>query len=138
MMPSYRDGWTVAEPNYMLYGSHCGGKNGERSGRMTNRNAINLLEEVKMLDDTMYAYNSKYLEALDMAIEALKATAQQWIPCSERLPEKDGDYLVTLAFAWGKEIEMGWLLNGEWMNPNSHVTVAWQPLPEPWGRREKE
>ena len=32
---------------------------------------------------------------------------------------------------YGREVEMGWLLNGEWMNPNSHVTVAWMPLPEP-------
>lgn len=55
-----------------------------------------------------------------------------WIPCSERMPEEDGDYLVSLAFEWGNEIEMGWLLDGEWVNPNSHVTVAWMPLPKPW------
>lgn len=57
---------------------------------------------------------------------------QDWIPCSERMPEEDGDYLVSLTFEWGNEIEMGWLLDGEWVNPNSHVTVAWMPLPEPW------
>ncbi len=39
---------------------------------MTNRDAINLLEEVKMLDDTMYAYNPCYEEALNMAISALE------------------------------------------------------------------
>lgn len=66
----------------------------------------------------------------------------EWIPCEKRLPEKEGQYLVTLDFAWGKEIEMGeWFIfedgHGEWVNPNSHVTVAWMPLPEPW-KGEKE
>jgi len=55
-----------------------------------------------------------------------------WIPCNEIMPTKDGYYLVTVEFDYGREIEMGWLLDGEWVNENSHVTVAWQPLPEPW------
>lgn len=60
------------------------------------------------------------------------ADVPQWIPCNERLPKEDGDYLVTLDFAWGKEIEMGEWFEGEWINDNSHVTVAWMPLPNPW------
>ncbi len=59
-------------------------------------------------------------------------SAQKWILCEERLPEKEGQYLVTLDFEWGKEIEMGDFFNGEWVNPNSHVTVAWMELPTPW------
>ena len=66
---------------------------------MTNRDAINILEEVKILDDTMYAYNPSYLEALDMALTALEAEETwyatheyppktRWIPVSERLPEE--------------------------------------------------
>ena len=39
---------------------------------MTKQEAIEILEEVKELDDTMYAYNPVYMKALDMAIEALK------------------------------------------------------------------
>lgn len=39
---------------------------------MTRREAIEILEEVKLLDDSMYAYNPAYEEALDMAITALK------------------------------------------------------------------
>lgn len=73
---------------------------------MTNRDAINLLEEVKILDDTMYAYNSSYLEALDMALTALEAEEtwyatheypqkSQWIPCSERLPDDNREVEVT-------------------------------------------
>ena len=39
---------------------------------MTNEEAIEILEEVKILDDSMYQYNPIYLEALDMAISALE------------------------------------------------------------------
>ena len=40
---------------------------------MTKHEAIEVLEEVKMLDDSMFAYSQVYNDALDMAIEALKA-----------------------------------------------------------------
>ena len=43
---------------------------------MTPEEAIEILEEVKELDDTMYAYNPAYMNALDMAIEALKEIQQ--------------------------------------------------------------
>lgn len=73
---------------------------------MTNRDAINLLEEVKILDDTMYAYNPSYLEALDMALTALEAEEtwyatheypqkSQWIPCSDGLPDDNREVEVT-------------------------------------------
>lgn len=39
---------------------------------MTPEEAIEILEEIKELDDTMYAYNPAYMNAMDMAIEALK------------------------------------------------------------------
>lgn len=40
--------------------------------RIAPEEAIEILEEVKELDDTMYAYNPAYMNALDMAIEAIK------------------------------------------------------------------
>lgn len=39
---------------------------------MTREEAIAILEEVKVIDDSMYQYNPAYLESLDMAIEVLK------------------------------------------------------------------
>lgn len=79
-------------------------------------------------------------DALDTAAKALTVqdltkpnnNLEGWIPCDERMPDKDGHYLVTLDFDYGRAIEMGWLLDGEWVNENSHVTIAWQPLPEPY------
>ena len=39
--------------------------------------AIEILEEVKELDDSIYSYDSNYMEALDVAIEALKELIAQ-------------------------------------------------------------
>ena len=40
---------------------------------MTRREAIEILEEVKYNDDSMYAFSKAYCDALDMAIKALEA-----------------------------------------------------------------
>lgn len=39
---------------------------------MTLEEAIEILEEVKELDDTLYAYNAAYMESLEVALFALK------------------------------------------------------------------
>ena len=39
---------------------------------MTERDAYMILQEVKELDDSMYAYSKDYNEALEMALSALK------------------------------------------------------------------
>jgi len=36
------------------------------------KQAIEILEEVKILDDSIYQYNPAYLEALNIAIQAIK------------------------------------------------------------------
>ena len=48
--------------------------NYKKSGdiQMTIYDAVEILEEIKELDDSIYAYNKNYLEALEMAIVALK------------------------------------------------------------------
>lgn len=61
---------------------------------------------------------------------------QGWIPCSERTPEEDGEYLITLDFEWGREIEIGLYADGEWLNDNRHANIAWRPLIEPWKGEE--
>lgn len=43
---------------------------------MTLEEAIEILEEVKELDDTLYAYNAAYMEALEVAISTLKEVQQ--------------------------------------------------------------
>lgn len=125
---------------------------------MTNRDAINLLEEVKMLDDTMYAYNPSYLEALDMALTALEAEETwyttheyppepQWIPCSEGLPDEDhwlggsgrqfSDHVLVSVLNGDDEddwVDVSHTIDGEWMLelPRHCKILAWMPLPEPY------
>lgn len=73
-------------------------------------------------------------EACDKAIKALKQT--EWIPVSERLPEKNGYYLITDAYG---DVEMSWFrydFDEEepewWLNEYGFIdAVAWMPLPKP-------
>lgn len=70
-------------------------------------------------------------------INAEYVQENSWIPCSERLPDKDGIYLVThrkfgkLEVTWnifyGGE-HASWLWNDE--------IIAWMPLPEPYKGEE--
>jgi hypothetical protein len=51
---------------------------------MTNKEAKECLEEIKNMDDSMYQYNSVYLEAIEMAIKALEAQGE---PTDEEIKE---------------------------------------------------
>ena len=82
----------------------------------------------------------------------------RWIPCSERLPEEDGLYLVTsrekaTAEEFGFDLddvevkkmrfnEDGWRIPKhipEWINGVVHTTVlAWMPLPESYKEDDHE
>ena len=80
------------------------------------------------------------LEDAEYTIERLPS-AQQWIPCSERLPKDDETVIVTrddgtvkiATFEVG-EIENGWQI-GSWYTEDN--VVAWMPLPEPYKGGEK-
>lgn len=71
---------------------------------------------------------------------------KRWIPVTERFPEKNGNYLVTVLSSDGtaniyfEDVEhynvgqktKGWLhynLDGP---KNKRKVIAWQPLPEPY------
>jgi hypothetical protein len=67
----------------------------------------------------------------------------EWIPVSERLPEENGVYLVTLEYVDDSEIvneiDMAWFMYSEKDDSNNgfhkaYPIMAWQPLPEPYER----
>lgn len=85
--------------------------------------------------------NYKELEGKEMAlkwcIDKLKSCPKvnKWIPCSERLPEEDGLYLVTdVSIYFGAYST--YVLKREKASPSNCVKwatiVAWMPLPEPY------
>lgn len=107
--------------------------------------AIEALEKVARLfpyripgkRDTYDRYNEAWNDAVGRAeieIEALPS-AQQWIPCSEKLPEDDVDVLVYLFERSSPYI--AWVEDCRWYTEDFEVEkenypTAWQPLPEPY------
>lgn len=110
------------------------------------------------------ARDSKTHELLPISsIDALPSAQPepQWIPCSERLPEEDGDYWVTVDPRYVppqyKSTDIILWSNGKWMMADYFVIdgegrkmpeykavevdipiIAWMPLPEPWRGEEHE
>lgn len=67
---------------------------------------------------------------------AKQPTAQQWVPVEERMPDKPGDYWVTMRHLDGSATteKMTWC--PDWIHKDAwnEVVVAWQPYycPEPF------
>lgn len=66
-----------------------------------------------------------------------------WIPVSERLPEKGGDYLVTNVFDIGdkepvREVNKDYYCyhSKKWLYENENI-IAWMPLPESYKESEE-
>lgn len=67
----------------------------------------------------------------------------EWIPCSERMPEKDGRYYVTRQdyVTQTDFTDILWYEKGIWWNrqyTGDFAVIAWQPLPEPWKGADNE
>ena len=97
---------------------------------------------VALLKDEEYPcendYDEGFMAALDRAIwivEKYTASAQpekRWIPCSERLPEKAGKYLVS--------VRNGNVYAGTFDKYSGNfqcAAIAWMPLPEPYKEAEE-
>lgn len=119
---------------------------GKMVGDLISRQAAisEIMEDLKdrsLHDDP--ATPEDYAEGYDEGIRNAAAivlqmpSAQQWIPCSERLPEDDKDVLVTdgedFAVAYWRKDAQAWddCLHG-WCDLYGLDVVAWMPLPEPW------
>lgn len=106
---------------------------------MTNEEAIRILKNLQIEFNENYVDYSGVNGAFNLAFEALRKKNErpqgEWIPVSERLPEKMGTYLVTLEYKeHGKGITTLWY-HGKgigWDLRVADVVIAWQPLPEPY------
>ena len=81
-------------------------------------------------------------DVIEKAIEKIEAegcTVQKWIPCSERLPEKAGEYLVTYHPCFWDDVEWSKRCVGidtfrgksTWAKKKYQRVTHWMPLPEP-------
>lgn len=66
----------------------------------------------------------------------------KWILTEERLPEKEGDYLVTITMDHRPFIFILGFHDGKFFGdrgdePNNKRVIAWMPLPEPYSAKEK-
>jgi hypothetical protein len=103
---------------------------------MTNEEAIKELKDASYSEarygdkDNHRDEVMKRIEAFDMAIQVLVQT--KWIPVSERLPEKNGKYLVTVR---NGNVYAG--VYDAFSGRFQCAAIAWMPLPEPY-RSESE
>lgn len=115
---------------------------------MTTDDALKKLENTRKF--LKLAENNKELEALDMAIEALKR--EQWFPYPEIKPNDiPENYLVTIKEGnnyhvakrrWKDDKWLRWLHKGEAFIPKNFEgtagVIAWKPLPEPYKENSNE
>ena len=113
---------------------------------MTIYEAINVLRWLNPPRANKKSFDD-FVQAIDIAIKALEK--QRWIPVTERLPDKRGDYLVTLCgngepwveiALWNETFGGRWqmvLYNDVDYSDISNV-IAWMPLPEPYQGGEQE
>lgn len=94
--------------------------------------AIKLVKEVTGMS---LDWDDAHYEALQMAIKALEKEPK-WIPCSERLPEKNVEVLATTEWSAVTIAEMysanDWFIHEGTTNAEIDEIVAWMPLPEPY------
>lgn len=126
---------------------------------MTDREYVNFLSKCANIPYTDYSWlkdhcyktlerpcapntRNEHLAILDL-IKEHEERERQWIPCSERLPEEDGQYIITVKYKHEEGYEDIYAEHGEWNNGKWDMfyfghcgevekILAWMPLPEPY------
>ena len=81
--------------------------------------------------------------------EARFHAQQRWIPCSEQLPEENGQYLITVKYVHVDGYDDIYAEHGEWTDGKWDMfcfghcgkvenIIAWMPLPEPYAERRTD
>ena len=119
--------------------------------REEREEAIKILNEERDFQNTLV--DKSVFNAINTALEALKADpCEGWVPANERLPKKDGVYIISVHCAfWDKDavVPAKWrteIVRGKqvrrWYHqstlvPKDWQITAWRALPEPYVAKEK-
>lgn len=103
-------------------------------------------KNIEIINSRAYIELEELITFVDGIPAADAEPVLRWIPCSERLPETDGPYLVVnKATGWigvynfsrvknfpyfGPQVNAWWRLDDDWY-PQSCNATHWMPLPEP-------
>lgn len=101
-------------------------------------------ERVKRSNNSDFAPVPRWNDAVEIVENLPSADVPHWIPCSERLPEEDGQYLITVKYKHVNDnYEDVYAEHGEWYEGRWDMfcfghcgevedIIAWMPLPKPW------
>lgn len=75
----------------------------------------------------------KILYPMLCVLEELQSAQPRWIPCSKRLPEREGRYVCTYTYYGKKDVLMFRYEDGQFLVPwyVNEITAWYKPL-EPW------
>lgn len=115
-------------------------KHGTRGQVNTMISRQKLIEELEteILENPIYNPEEECIEygispARMFEIIKSQPPADQWIPCSEGLPDDDGFYLATVLNGLGYTTTQKLLFNGKgWCTDMPWEILAWMPVPEPY------
>lgn len=84
------------------------------------------LETIKIAIDNGLEINDEAIRLLLSHIKELESQIPRWIPVEERLPEKEGIYLVFEPWVYG--VNALWFVLGMDGLPNSTTKKAWETV----------
>ena len=106
-------------------------------------------DAIKAIKDNSFALGDDYMEingygAIDdiRALPSADRPKGEWIPCSERLPERGEDVLITDEYGDVSIASIEYSTPHPWQSVyGTHIeymVYAWMPLPEPWKGADDE
>ena len=72
---------------------------------------------------------------MNKIFDKFKKPTNKWVLCSERLPDKDDDYLVTKVVSNISYVHILGFGNGRFYEDGA---IAWMPLPKPYRGTDNE
>lgn len=105
--------------------------------------AIDAFDGTKVDEEYCNEYDNGYNDGIDFAVSRLSVlpSAQQWTPCSERLPRQGEEVICQCRANMIMVLKLD--ADGDWYQDASHFymggfVIAWMPLPEPYKGEDNE